>query len=103
VFARVDDIPRHPAMLYEAGAYFLLFSVLYVAYWKTNIIRFPGRLLGWTLVIAFIARFTIEFVKESQVPFENSLILNMGQLLSLPFIAAGAYLIYHSCKTGPAT
>ena len=103
VFARVDDIPRHPAMLYEAAAYFLAFCALYVAYWKTNISQFPGRILGITLVICFLARFMIEFVKENQVPFEENLVLNMGQLLSIPFIVAGAYLIYVSCKKAPAT
>ena len=102
VFARVDNIPRHPAMLYEAVAYFLAFCLLYAAYWKTNGIEFPGRILGATLVICFLARFMIEFVKENQVPFEENLILNMGQLLSIPFIAAGACLIYLSRKKAPA-
>jgi prolipoprotein diacylglyceryltransferase len=45
VFARVDEIPRRPAMLYEAFAYFLVFCVLYFAYWKTNIMQFPGIVL----------------------------------------------------------
>ena len=103
VFARVDNIPRHPAMLYEAGAYLLGFCALYVAYMKTTVSQFPGRILGMTLVICFIARFMIEFVKEIQVPFEEHLVLNMGQLLSIPFIVAGAYLIYVSCKKAPAT
>jgi phosphatidylglycerol---prolipoprotein diacylglyceryl transferase len=103
VFARVDNIPRHPAMLYEAGAYLLAFCALYVAYMKTTVSQFPGRILGMTLVICFIARFMIEFVKENQVPFEEHLVLNMGQLLSIPFIVAGAYLIYVSCKKAPAT
>ena len=53
-------------------------------------------------MICFIARFMIEFVKENQVPFEENLVLNMGQLLSIPFIVAGAYLIYLSCKKAPA-
>jgi phosphatidylglycerol:prolipoprotein diacylglycerol transferase len=103
VFARVDDVPRHPAMLYEAAAYFLAFCALYVAYWKTHVVQFPGRILGITLVICFLARFMIEFVKENQVPFENNLILNMGQLLSVPFMAAGVYLIYVSRKKVPPT
>jgi prolipoprotein diacylglyceryltransferase len=45
----------------------------------------------------------IEFVKENQVPFEKQTPLNMGQLLSVPFMAAGLYLIYISCKKAPAT
>jgi len=96
VFARFDDIPRHPAMLYEAAAYFLVFCALYVAYWKTTIIQFPGRVFGTTIATCFLARFMIEFVKENQVPFESRLPLNMGQLLSIPFILWGVYLIYAS-------
>jgi prolipoprotein diacylglyceryl transferase len=99
VFARIDDIPRHPAMLYEAAAYFLVFCALYLAYWKTTIVQFPGRLFGTSLAICFLARFMIEFVKENQVPFENHLVLNMGQLLSIPFIGVGVYLIYASRRT----
>jgi phosphatidylglycerol---prolipoprotein diacylglyceryl transferase len=102
VFARVDNIPRHPAMLYEATAYFLVFCALYVAYWKTKIIQFPGRVFGTTLATCFLARFLIEFVKENQVPFESRLPLNMGQVLSIPFILAGIYLIYSSRITSKA-
>jgi phosphatidylglycerol:prolipoprotein diacylglycerol transferase len=96
VFAPVDDIPRHPAMLYEAVTYFLIFFVLYFAYWKTRIMQFPGRVFGTALATCFLARFMIEFVKENQVPFESRLPLNMGQLLSIPFILAGVYLIHAS-------
>ncbi len=96
VFAQVDPIPRHPAMLYEALAYFSVFCALYGAFWKTRIIQYPGRVLGITLSTCFFARFLIEFVKENQVPFENQMPLNMGQLLSIPFIIAGLYLIYTS-------
>ncbi len=96
VFARVDDIPRHPAMLYEAIAYLSVFCAMYYAYWKTAIIQFPGRVFGATLASCFFARFMIEFVKENQVFFEQRLPLNMGQLLSLPFILAGVYFVYAS-------
>lgn len=99
VFARVDNIPRHPAMLYEAAAYSLVFCVLYVAYWKTTIIQFPGRVFGAGLTTCFLARFMIEFVKEDQVQFEKRMLLNMGQLLSIPFIVAGVWLIYASSRT----
>ena len=73
-------------MLYEAAVYFVVFCVLFVAYWKTAIIQFPGRVFGTTLATCFLARFMIEFVKENQVPFENRMPLNMGQLMSIPFI-----------------
>ena len=99
VFARVDDLPRHPAMLYEAAAYFLVFCALYAAYWKTKIIEFRGRMFGITLTTCFLARFLIEFIKEDQVPFEARLPLNMGQLLSIPFILAGLSLIRMSART----
>jgi phosphatidylglycerol---prolipoprotein diacylglyceryl transferase len=69
---------------------------MYVAYWKTRIIQFPGRVFGTALTTCFLARFLIEFFKENQVPFESRLALNMGQLLSIPFILAGVYLIYTS-------
>jgi phosphatidylglycerol:prolipoprotein diacylglycerol transferase len=101
VFTRVDRIPRHPAMLYEALVYFLVFCALYVAYWKTPIIQYPGRVLGTALASCFFARFMIEFVKENQVPFENGMFLNMGQLLSIPFIMAGLYLIRASRRMSP--
>jgi len=96
VFGRVDGIPRHPAMLYEAGAYLLAFLILYVAYWKTRIVHYRGRVLGASLATCFFARFMVEFVKENQVPFEEGMILNLGQLLSIPFVAAGGILIYLS-------
>jgi prolipoprotein diacylglyceryl transferase len=99
VFARVDDLPRHPAMLYEAAAYSLVFCALYAAYWKTKIIEFRGRMFGITLTTCFLARFLIEFIKEDQVPFEARLPLNMGQLLSIPFILAGLSLIRMSART----
>jgi phosphatidylglycerol---prolipoprotein diacylglyceryl transferase len=98
VFARVDNIPRHPAMLYEAVAYFLVCVALYAAYWKTKIIQFPGRVFGTALTTCFFLRFVIEFVKENQVPFEQRMPLNMGQLLSIPFIVAGVCLIYASSR-----
>lgn len=102
VFAWVDNIPRHPAMLYEAAAYFVIFCVLYTAYWKTRMIQFPGRVFGAALAICFLARFLIEFVKENQVPFESRLPLNRGQVLSIPFILLGVYLIYVSGITSRA-
>jgi len=88
-------------MLYEAAAYFLAFCAVYFAYWKTASARFPGRILGATLALAFLARFVIEFVKEEQVPFEEGMLLNMGQLLSIPFVAAGLLLIYFSSRKPP--
>lgn len=64
-------MPRHPAMLDEAGAYFIVFCVVYVAHWKTSIARFPGRILVVTPAVAFLARFVMEFVKEEQAALER--------------------------------
>lgn len=104
VFLRVDSLPRHPAMLYEALSYLLVFAVLYWAYWKSEIIRRPGRVLGSAFAACFTARFLIEFVKENQVAFEQALPLNMGQLLSIPFAAIGLFLLWKNpAKNLPRT
>lgn len=98
VFTSVDALPRHPAQLYEAIAYLLIFSFLWFAYKKGNSRLRPGWLLGCFLVLVFTARFCIEFVKEDQEAFEKNLLLNMGQLLSIPFILIGIYLIVRRTK-----
>lgn len=90
VFTRVDNIPRHPAQLYEALAYLLIFVLLVHLYSKQPL---PGKLFGWLLIGVFSARFLIELVKENQVAFEKGHLLNMGQLLSLPLIALGIYFL----------
>ncbi len=93
VFKSHSPVPRHPAMLYEALAYFLLFIVLYFLYrrWKANTPQ--GSLLGILLVWVFSARVGIEFVKENQVAFENHMLFNMGQILSVPFILIGVLFL----------
>ncbi len=83
-----ETFPRHPAMLYEAFSYLLLAAVLYKIYDKTAA-RKAGQMIGLMLVWIFSSRFLIEFVKENQMPFESGWSLNMGQLLSLPFIILG--------------
>lgn len=92
VFAKVDLVPRHPAQLYEALSYFIFFLVLYYLH-KTHGQLKRGILFGLFLLLTFSARIFIEFVKENQVPFENALPLNMGQLLSIPFIIIGICFI----------
>ncbi len=99
VFARVDSIPRHPAMLYEALAYLVIFCLLNTTYRRTTITQFPGRVVGTVTTAAFLARFLIEMVKENQVPFESRLPLDMGQILSIPFFVVGVSLIFASRRT----
>jgi phosphatidylglycerol---prolipoprotein diacylglyceryl transferase len=93
VFMRVDTLPRHPAQLYEAMCYALIFLVLCYAYRQQVPFTKPGRLFGYLLILVFSARFIIEFVKENQVAFEKDQLLNMGQLLSIPLILLGIYFL----------
>ena len=95
IFARVDNLPRHPAQLYEAAAYLLIFACLFYLYKKNTVQQKPGYLFGLLLILVFSARFIIEFVKENQETFENGQLLNMGQILSLPLIAAGIYFLQY--------
>lgn len=86
-------IPRHPTQLYESVAYLLLFLFLLKLWLKDRERTPPGRLLGIFLIVCFGFRFLIEFLKEPQVPFESAMTLNMGQLLSLPLLAAGIVIL----------
>ena len=100
VFTRVDNIPRHPAQLYEAIAYFLIFLTMLLLYknWREKLQN--GFFFGLTLTLVFVARFLIEFIKENQVGFEENLTINMGQILSIPYILVGiAFMIYGLIKT----
>lgn len=93
-----DMIPRHPAQLYESFCYLLIFIGLAAIYKKYKEKTPSGLLLGVFLSTVFTARFFIEFVKEVQVDFEKSLSLNMGQYLSIPFVAIGIVLIILALK-----
>lgn len=89
VFERIDALPRHPGMLYEALAYLiLLFVGLYVYRRRPERVG-TGYHFGLCLAWAFTARFFIEFFKEVQEAFEADMLLDMGQLLSIPFAALG--------------
>lgn len=93
IFSKIDNIPRHPSQLYEAFMYILFFILLYQIYNKKVYKYGGGFYFGLSIMLIFIARFIIEFVKENQVSFEDALILNMGQILSLPFIFIGAAIV----------
>ena len=93
VFSRIDALPRHPTQIYEALAYLAVFGFFYRMYWKTDAALRQGYLFGGTLVGIFGARLLVEFCKENQEAFESSLPLNMGQLLSVPLILIGIYLM----------
>jgi len=93
IFTAVDDIPRHPAQLYESIAYFIIFLILLFIYYKGIEKKKSGLLFGIFLVLVFTSRFFVEFLKENQSGFEEAMILNMGQLLSIPFVIAGIIFI----------
>lgn len=93
VFQKVDLLPRHPAQLYEAFAYLLIFIILVWSYWMFKKTKKDGYIFGLALIMLFAARFFIEFFKINQVEFENGMLINMGQLLSIPFILIGIGLM----------
>lgn len=93
--------PRHPAQLYESICYLISFAVLSFMYWKTNAKQYRGRLFGAFFVMIFTARFFIEFIKENQEAFEQGMTLNMGQLLSIPFVLIGLFFFIRSFKIKP--
>ncbi len=96
VFLRVDSIPRHPAQLYEAAAYLIIFIGLFLLYRRMKAATPPGLLVGLFFISVFTARFLIEFVKERQATYEQNLPLSVGQWLSIPFIAAGVILVWRA-------
>ncbi|QZK89318.1 prolipoprotein diacylglyceryl transferase [Flavobacterium sp. CHNK8] len=93
IFGKIDSVPRHPAQLYEAIAYLLIFGIVFAIYKTKNITLGNGFLFGLAITLIFTMRILIEFVKINQVEFEEGMLLNMGQLLSLPFIAIGIYFM----------
>ena len=92
------ELPRHPAQLYEAICYLISFGILMYLYWRTSVKKNMGFIFGSFLVLIFVARFFIEFVKENQEAWEASMALNMGQILSIPFIAVGLLMLWISRK-----
>ena len=89
IFEQVDDLPRHPGQLYEAITYFIFFFIGWWFYRHKPEKVGTGFFFGLCLTLLFTARFFIEFTKITQVNFEDSLPLDMGQLLSIPFIIIG--------------
>jgi phosphatidylglycerol:prolipoprotein diacylglycerol transferase len=98
VFKLVDDVPRHPTQLYEALSYLVIFFFLLSLYYKQHKVLKPGFMLGLFLILVFLARFFIEFLKEPQVGFESDMMLNMGQWLSIPFVMIGLFLVFRKVE-----
>jgi len=98
-----ETAPCHPTQLYEAGTYLILGLVLYALY-KWNLDKmYRGSFVGIFMIVCFGSRILIEFVKNPQVAFEENMVLNMGQILSIPFVLLGiGFLIWAYTKKLPA-
>lgn len=97
-----DTFPSHPTQLYEAICYIITSIVLMRLYKVERFRNAGGFLLGVFFIMVFTARFFIEFVKENQVAFEDSMALNMGQILSIPVVLAGIFLVVRALKLNKA-
>lgn len=97
----VFSAPSHPTQIYEALCYFALFGLLMWMYWKKNAECRPGLIFGVFFIGIFLPRFLIEFVKNNQVAWEEGMVLNMGQLLSIPLILIGLFFIVYSLVRKP--
>ena len=96
----LSEVPVcHPTQIYESLAYLALFGLLLFLYWRTDARRWEGLLMGIGFAWTFTARFFIEFIKNDQSAFEADMVLNMGQLLSIPFIVLGAVCIVYALRT----
>ncbi|MCB9230501.1 MAG: prolipoprotein diacylglyceryl transferase [Bacteroidia bacterium] len=97
---RIHVVGRHPSQVYEAFAYTLIFVFLLLVYYRQRG-RVPyAQHFGLFLILTFTARFIIEFFKEGQVGFEEGMTLNMGQLLSIPFVIGGIFFVIWSRGKG---
>ena len=95
---RGESLPRHPAKLYEAIGYIILFFILKQTY-KSEYKNKPGFMLGLFFVGMFVIRFLVEYIKESQGGFEDLIpLFSTGQWLSIPFVALGGFLMLRSSK-----
>ena len=93
-----ETVPHHPAQLYEAIAYFVIFLVGLLLYRKYKTRIGSGLFMGYCLFTIFTFRFFVEFIKENQVAFEDGMTLIMGQWLSIPLIIVGGYYLFKGIK-----
>ncbi|MBN1790071.1 MAG: prolipoprotein diacylglyceryl transferase [Bacteroidales bacterium] len=93
LMAQIGGLPRHPSQIYEAASYLFIFLLLMYIFYAYNTRLRDGFIFGVFLFLVFIARFFIEFIKQNQESFEDTMSLNMGQVLSIPFVIAGLALI----------
>ena len=100
IFERVDMQPRHPGQLYEVICYALFFFIGWWFYRRSSTFKVgSGFYFGLCIFLIFTSRLLIEFTKADQEAWESGMLLNMGQLLSIPFIIVGAYFVWRSHKS----
>jgi len=99
VFIRVDQIPRHPTQIYEALAYMAIFLFLFFSYKEKREKTENGWLMGWFFILIFGFRIFVEYFKENQSGFEQGMILNMGQILSIPLVMTGAFFVLRAVQS----
>lgn len=90
--------PSHPTQLYEAICYLITFAICMWLYFKKDAWKKEGFIFGIFMICIFISRFFIEFLKNNQESFEEGMALNMGQLLSIPFVLMGIFFVWRACK-----
>jgi len=93
-----ETVAKHPTQIYESLSYLVTFGLLMFLFFKTNLRKKEGFIVGLFFVMVFLSRFLIEFIKEDQEAFEAGMALNMGQLLSIPFVLGGLFLIFRALK-----
>ncbi|MEX0905072.1 MAG: prolipoprotein diacylglyceryl transferase [Balneolaceae bacterium] len=98
IFERIDQVPRHPSMLYESLLSVIVLAVLFMIYRKYNNKPPEGALFGTFLVMLFTGRILIEFTKETLADFMIGATLDMGQILSIPLVLYGAWLLWKKVK-----
>lgn len=86
-------VVRHPSQIYESAAYLAIFFLLYGIWNRLKRNSPEGLLFGIFMIVLWSSRFMLEFLKENQVEFEDTLQFNMGQILSIPLILSGFVLI----------
>jgi prolipoprotein diacylglyceryl transferase len=97
-YVPVYSPPSHPTQLYEAFFYILTSCVCLWMYWKRKDYKYQGLIFGVFMIGIFLSRFFVEFCKNNQEAFEDGMFINMGQLLSIPFILAGIWFTYKGLK-----
>lgn len=101
VFESIDALPRHPAQLYEAITYALIFAVLLAIYRRSGKRTPEGLLFGVLMALVFSARIVVEFFKTPQAAYEAGQLFTVGQYLSLPFVMLGVVMMVRAIKRSP--